>query len=159
MSESSSKESRDPSALEEVGAAIKREGQHVAGEARAAAQRMASDQRDVLADYVAALADAASRGAEDLKDSGYPRSAAAVSRTAEEVGGFAERLHAREPGELWNDVEDFARDHPALVFGAGFAVAFGIGRFLKSSGNRDEDGARALAGTAPPAAKEQGRDG
>jgi hypothetical protein len=158
MSESSSKVSSDPSTLEEVGAAIKREGQHVAGEAKAAAQRMASDQRDALADYVAALADAASRGAEDLKDSGYPRSASAVSRTAEEVGGFAERLQAREPGELWDDVEDFARDHPALVFGAGFAVAFGIGRFLKSSARGDEDGSRALAGTTPPSAQVQGSD-
>ncbi|MGF1629477.1 MAG: hypothetical protein ACFCUT_08405 [Kiloniellaceae bacterium] len=139
MSESSSKDRAEPSALEEVGAAIKREGRQVADDARAAAQSMVSDQRDVLADYVAALADAASSGAKDLKDSGYPRSAATIERTAAEVGGFAERLQAREPGELWDDVEGFAREHPALVFGASFVVAFGVARFLKSSAASREE--------------------
>jgi hypothetical protein len=138
MTESSSKERAETSALEDVGAAIKRESRQVAGEARAAAQKMASDQRDALADYVSALAEAANRGADDLESKGYERSASTVARTAEEVGGFARRLQEREPGELWEDVEGFAREHPALVFGAGFALAFGVTRFLKSSGESDE---------------------
>lgn len=137
MTDSSSTERAETSALGDAGAAIKREGRQVAGEARAAAQKMASDQRDALADYVSALADAANRGADDLDSKGYRRSASTVARTAEEVEGFARRLHQREPGELWEDVEDFAREHPALVFGAGFALAFGVTRFLKSS---DENG-------------------
>jgi hypothetical protein len=154
MSENSPKERADPSALEEVGAAIKREGRQVADDAKAAAQRMARDQRDALADYVAALADAANRGAEDLKDSGYPRTASTVARSAAEVGGFAERLQAREPGALWEDVEDFARDHPALVFGAGFAVAFGVTRFLKSSAADDDGDIDPVAGGPLPAGGE-----
>lgn len=139
MTDSSSKERAATSALEDVGAAIKREGRQAAGEARAAAQKIACDQRDALADYVAALADAASHGAEDLDAKGYGRSASTVARTADEVEGFARRLQQREPGELWDDVEDFARDHPALVFGAGFALAFGVTRFLKSG--QESDGA------------------
>jgi hypothetical protein len=133
MTDSSSKERAETSALEDVGAAIKREGRQVAGEARAAAQKMACDQRDALADYVSALAEAANRGADDLDSKGYGRSASTVARTADEVEGFARRLQARAPGELWEDVEDFAREHPALIFGAGFALAFGVTRFLKSS--------------------------
>jgi len=132
MNDSTSKGRAEPSTLADVGEAIKRESREIAGEAKASAHRMVCDQRDALADYVAALADAATHGADDLSTSGYPRSAAAVKRTADEVGGFAERLQQRDPGELWEDVEDFARDHPALVFGAGFALAFGITRFLKS---------------------------
>jgi hypothetical protein len=128
----------DTTALQDIGAAIRREGRHLAEETKSTAEQAVSDQRDALADYVAALAHAADRGAEDLDSAGYGRSAAAVSRTADDVGGFAARLQAREPGELWADVEDFARDHPALVFGAGFAAAFGIARFLKSSAESRE---------------------
>ena len=130
---------QDTSALQQAGEVLKREGRQVADEARSVAQQFASDQRDALADYVAALADAASRGAEDLEGAGYGRSASTVSRTADEVGDFAKRLQAREPGELWENVEGFARDHPALVFGAGFAVAFGVTRFLKSSAEPEDD--------------------
>lgn len=133
----------DTTALQDAGAAIKREGRQLAEDARSTAEQVVCDQRDALADYVAALAHAADRGAEDLDSAGYGRSAAAVARTAADVGGFAERLQARAPGELWGDVEDFARDHPALVFGAGFAAAFGIARFLKSSGEGREAGTAA----------------
>jgi hypothetical protein len=149
MTDNSAKESGEASALEDVGAAIKREGRQAAGEARAAAQKMACDQRDALADYVSALAEAAHRGAEDLDSKGYGRSASTVARTADEVEGFARRLQAREPGELWDDVEDFARDHPALVFGAGFALAFGVTRFLKSSVEDDADGEEDAVSAAP----------
>lgn len=145
----------ETSPLQEVGSALKREGRQVAGEARSAARKMARDQRDALADYVSALADAASHGAEDLEAAGYGRSAATVARAADEVSGFAKRLQDREPGDLWHDIEDFAREHPALVFGAGFAIAFGATRFLKSSAEGEtelEDDAASMPETRAPAA-------
>lgn len=148
MTDRSTEERAETSAVEEVGAAIKREGRQVAGEARAAAQKMASDQRDALADYVSALADAANCGADDLESKGYGRSAATVARTADEVEGFARRLQQRAPGELWDDVEDFAREHPALVFGAGFALAFGATRFFRSSVESDEEDQSGTESTA-----------
>lgn len=147
MTERSSTERADPSVLEEVGAALEREGRQAVEDVRTAAERLACDQRDALADYVAALASAGDRGAEDLETAGYPGSAAAVARTAGEVEDFAARLRARAPGELWADVEDFASDHPGLVFAGGFALAFGIARFLKSSAAAPDD---AAAGLPPP---------
>ena len=156
MSDSTSHETADSSALQEVGDALKREGRHVAGEAKSAARKMARDQRDALADYVTALADAATRGAEELEEAGYGRSASTLTRTADDVGGFAQRLHDREPGELWNDIEDFARDHPALTFGAGFAVAFGITRFIKSSADPVEESSPAPEAAVSPAVSTPG---
>jgi hypothetical protein len=142
MSESASRERKDPSTLEDVGETIKRESREIAGEAKNAAYRMACDQRDALADYVSALADAAKRGADELESSGYAGSAAAVKRTAGEVGGLVERLQRREPGEFWEDIEDFARDHPAVMFGAGFALAFGFTRFMKSAAHPEPQATR-----------------
>lgn len=135
----------DPSTFEEVGAAIKREGRELAGEAKSAAHRMVRDQRDVVADYVSAIAGAASRGAEELDNAGYGKSAAAVKRTAGEVESLAQKLQQREPEALWGEVEDFARDHPWMVFGAGFALAFGVSRFLRS-----EPAAESLAADTAP---------
>jgi hypothetical protein len=88
------------------------------------------------------LADAAKRGADELESSGYAGSAAAVKRTAGEVGGLVERLQRREPGEFWEDIEDFARDHPAVMFGAGFALAFGFTRFMKSAAHPEPQATR-----------------
>lgn len=145
MSDRSPRERSDASALQQAAAAAKREGREIAGEARSAAERAAREQRDVVAGFVSALVGAASRGAEELEESGFSRSAAAVRRTAGEVGGLAGRLQERDPAELWGDIEDFAREHPVMVFGAGFALAFGLARFLKS-GRSDEAGGYPTAG-------------
>jgi hypothetical protein len=139
MSERSPRESSDASTQEGVGAALKRESRELAGEAKSAAYRAARERRDAVAGFVSALKGAADRGAEELEESGFGRSAAALRRTAGEVGGLAERLQQREPVELWDDVESFAREHPVLVFGASFALAFGLARVLKS-GIPDEYG-------------------
>lgn len=151
MSESAPRE-RDASVREDVGAAIKREGREIAGEARSAAHRLARDQRDAVAGFVSAVVGAATRGAEELEESGFSRSATAVRRTADEVDSLAHRLQQRDPGELWNDVEDFAREHPVVVFGAGFALAFGLARFLKSGRadevDRSDDGGDTESSTA-----------
>ena len=132
---------------------VRSEGRELAGEAKSSAARIAGSQRDAVSGYISALARAAAAGGESLDSSGYPRSAATVVHTAGEVDNFARRLQTREPGEIWHDVEDFARKHPALVFGAGFAVAFGVTRFLKSStpevGTGPEDGPAERKGAAP----------
>ncbi|HMA13600.1 MAG: hypothetical protein ACM35H_15820 [Bacteroidota bacterium] len=138
----------DPSTFEEVGAAIKREGRELAGEAKSAAQRMARDQRDAVADYASALAGAASRGAEELENAGYGKSAAVVQRAAGEVESLAQQLQQREPEALWGEVEDFTRNHPWMVFGASFALAFGISRFLRSE---PEAEATPVGSAEPPA--------
>lgn len=163
MSDSPTQDRLEASALDEVGAVIKRESREIAGEARTTAYRVARDQRDAVAAYVSALAQAALRGADDLEGSGYPRSAATVKRTAGEVGGFADRLQRREPDLLWADVEGFARDHPGLTFGTGFVLAFGLTRFLASAPSRGAEAEEGLAtgsdgtggaergGGAPPA--------
>jgi len=151
MSESSPRERSERSVLEDAGAALKRESREIVGEARSAAYRAACERRDAFAGYVSALADAANSGAESLEGSGYERSAAAVRRTAGEVSGLVERFQHREPDDLWSDVEDFARDHPVVVFGASFALAFGLTRFLKSGAPEEFSGEEPFQGvdTAP----------
>lgn len=133
MSASTPENRPDSSITGQAGAAIKREARDVGREAKAAAEEVARTQRDALADYVAALADAANAAADDLQAAGYGQSAAPVRRTADQVGGFAHRLQQSDVRELWRDAEDVAREHPALVFGAGMALAFGVIRFLRSS--------------------------
>jgi hypothetical protein len=145
MSDRSPRERSEASALKEAGSAIKREGREIAGEAKSAAYSVAREQRDAVAGFVSALVGAASRGADELEESGFARSAAAVRRTAGEVSGLAERLQQRDPRELWSDIEGFAREHPAVVFGAGFALAFGVARFLRSGS--PEDGEHEMAGS------------
>jgi len=118
---------------------------------------MARDQRDAVADYVSALAGAASRGAEDLENAGYGKSAAVVMRTAGEIESLAQQLQGREPDVLWGEVEDFARDHPWAVFGAGFALAFGLSRFLRSEPTSDDSSLETTKGQSPEASASAAR--
>src|SRR3546814_3735295 len=69
MSESAPRE-RDASVREDVGAAIEREGREIAGKARSAVHRLARDQRDAVAGFVSAVVGAATRGAEEIEESG-----------------------------------------------------------------------------------------
>jgi hypothetical protein len=132
---------------------VRSEGRVLAGEAKSSAARIAGRQRDAVSGYISALAMAAAAGGETLDASGYPRSGATMLHTADEVDNFARHLETREPGEIWHDVENFARKHPVLVFGTGFAVAFGVTRFLKSSapeaGTGPEEGPTERKGDTP----------
>lgn len=133
MSESAAKTASATDGAPGLKEKIRSEGRHFAGEARSQASTIAGNQRDALSNYLAALANAAVVGGEDLDGAGYARSAATVVHTAGEVDDFARRLRDRQPSEIWKEVEDFAQAHPVLVFSASFALAFGVTRFLKSS--------------------------
>lgn len=80
------------------------------------------------------------------------------------VGGYAEQaadqverlsgyLRDRDPDRLLGDVEDFARERPAVFLGGAFLLAAAAARFLKSSaGQREEfdvrESARELGSSA-----------
>ncbi len=61
-----------------------------------------------------------------------------TDRVAEQVDRFAQQLRHKDVNELISDVEDMARQQPAIFLGGAFAAGLLLARFLKSSGTRHE---------------------
>ena len=84
------------------------DGLHAIAEAvRGSTQQLREDQHDVVAEY--------------------------VERAADRIEAFSSALRERDLDALVVDARRIAREQPALVIGASFAVGLAAARFLKSS--------------------------
>jgi ElaB/YqjD/DUF883 family membrane-anchored ribosome-binding protein len=104
----------------------------VAAEAGERVGTMFEDQKKIGAEYISKLAGAAETAAGQLEREA-PEVAAYLRRGIGQVKSFSENLTSRSPRELVDDVQDLARDNPAVFLGATALVGFAVSRFLKSS--------------------------
>ncbi len=88
------------------------------------------------------------RGKEDWLADG----ADAVSK---QLSRLSESARAKDPGELKADVEQFARERPAVFLGAAVAAGLALGRVLRSSAPSGEPG-EPSAGPGSRSADEHG---
>jgi hypothetical protein len=61
-----------------------------------------------------------------------------VNQAAEQTERLSEYLSERDANELVREVEDFARNRPAVFLGGAFAIGIAAARFLKSSAGQRE---------------------
>ena len=104
----------------------------VAAEAGERVGSMFEDQKKIGAEYIGKLAGAAETAAGQLEREA-PEVAAYLRRGISQVKSFSENLTSRSPRELVDDVQDLARNNPAMFLGATALVGFAVSRFLKSS--------------------------
>lgn len=120
-----------------------------------AAEEAVAGKKNIAAEYVEAVAVAINRGAHELEQKGRSESASLAHHAADQLEGLARQITSRQPRELFDDFQSFARRQPALCFGIAALAGFGLVRFLKSSSGRSD----ASAASAPqtPAASENWR--
>lgn len=104
----------------------------VAAEAGERVGSMFEDQKKIGAEYIGKLAGAAETAAGQLEREA-PEVAAYLRRGISQVKSFSENLTSRSPRELVDDVQDLARNNPAMFLGATALVGFAVSRFLKTS--------------------------
>lgn len=142
---------------------LKKQGQGLADEAREHAYGLAEEARDrayraaearksAAAEYIEAFADAFRAGARELDGEGFGTSASFVNRAADEVEVLSDRLRDQDGRRLIEEVQDFARERPALFIGAAFLAGIAGTRFLRSSQHHDHGhpGGRRSAGRQEP---------
>jgi hypothetical protein len=61
-----------------------------------------------------------------------------VNQAAQQTERLSEYLRERDANELVREVEDFARNRPAVFLGGAFAIGIAAARFLKSSAGHRE---------------------
>ena len=109
------------------------QGQRLAEKARERVDRAAEQRKSAAADFLNTCASAVRQGAHEFEEQGYRRTASFVSGAAEQVEGFGRRLSERRSGDMLEEIEDFARERPAVFIGALFLAGLAGTRFLKSS--------------------------
>ena len=101
------------------------------------------DQRAAGADYVKGFAQAVHRAAGEFEQD-IPQASRWIHGMAGHIDSVADAVREREPRELLNDVQDFARRQPALFFGGAMILGFAALRFLKSGQNANGQGGQGV---------------
>jgi hypothetical protein len=91
-----------------------------------------TNQKAMGADYIASLAQAAERAANEF-DNDLPQAAHYIRQASHTMSGVADQIRDRQVRDLLGEVTDFARRQPTLVFGGAMLLGFAALRFLKSS--------------------------
>ena len=108
-----------------------------------AAQGLASDtagkvtsaienQKTIGADYIGSIAQAVHRAAGQF-DGEIPQAARYIRQAAGQLESVAGAIRQRDMGELFGEVQDFARRQPTLFFGGAVILGFAALRFLNST--------------------------
>ena len=71
--------------------------------------------------------------AAELDSKGSRVAAAATRAVAGAAGDVAGYLDEKPANEIWNDANDFARKHPAVVFGGLLLAGLAVGRIIRAS--------------------------
>jgi ElaB/YqjD/DUF883 family membrane-anchored ribosome-binding protein len=125
----------------EVIVEVKDEAAVIVEKAGAGAKSAAGSGKDMAADAMSGLADAARQMAGKLEDgkpdSGNARAAEFARKAADSMERFSTKLRDKEVDEIADDARNIVRDNPAIAVGAAAVIGFALARFLKGSGGRD----------------------
>lgn len=107
----------------------------------AGAKSAASASKDMAADAVAGLAEAARQMAGKLDegntDGSNAKAADMARRAADTMDSFSGRLREKDIEEIAEDARTAVRNNPVIAVGAAAVIGFALARFLKGSGGRD----------------------
>jgi hypothetical protein len=111
-------------------------GSELIGSVREGANSLFEEQRDRLADEIAAFGNVVRKSVEAIEESKSGAIARYADDVAQQVSGFAETLRGRSLSAMAGDVEDFARRWPIVFIASAVGLGFIGGRFLVSSASR-----------------------
>jgi hypothetical protein len=112
-----------------------KEGLHsVSHQAKEASRTFIHNQQGALAERLSEYAEAARAASERLHgDEGNNMLAMPAERAADGLERMSNYLRDKEPADLMDDLERFARRRPEVVFGGLFVAGLAAARFLKAS--------------------------
>ena len=100
-------------------------------------QSAINDRKGAGADYIGNIAQAVHRAAGEF-ESEVPQAAQYIHKAADQIDTVAKAVRERNVGELFNEVQQFARRQPTAFFGGAVILGFAAIRFFKSSAQASE---------------------
>jgi hypothetical protein len=121
---------------------VKETASQAAAQAREKATKTAQKQKDMAADHLTALADALNETSQSLKDRDDQAVASLTGSAAKGLEQVSSYVRDRDLAAIFDDVQGWARRHPALFLGGCFLAGTVAARFLKTSAEkrRQRDG-------------------
>ncbi|MDB5379140.1 MAG: hypothetical protein JWR00_3586 [Rubritepida sp.] len=136
-------------AAEKSAGEAKEQGAELIGKAQGRAEDLLEEGKATGAEHASGFARAIHHAADDLEGSS-PDIARHVRAAADSLNGISDALRERSAGQLFRDVNDFARRQPTVFFGVAAIAGFALVRFAKSSsGGSGTPSSRPTASTAP----------
>jgi len=96
-----------------------------------------NEQKARAAEGLGSVANAIRQASEQMRAENQTL-AAYADRAVDQIQLFADRMRDKDPAEMVQDVEQFARRNPTAFVGAAFLLGLGLARFLKSSSTHGE---------------------
>jgi hypothetical protein len=131
---------------------IRDEAQQQAGRALDSAREQVASrvagQKDRAAEGLSTVAQALRQTGNQLREQDQQGLTDYIDRAASQVERFSSYLQNNHVGQLVDDVEDFARQQPALFLGGAFVLGLLGARFLKSSRPQPQYGGRYPGGSS-----------
>jgi hypothetical protein len=93
------------------------------------------EQKNRAADGLGGIANVIHQASDQLRNDNEAL-AQFVDQAGEQLRRFADQIRQKGIGDMFDDVQSFARRRPALFIGGALLVGLGIARFLKSSAER-----------------------
>lgn len=116
---------------------VKQRGADMVGRAQGRVGELVGEGKERAAEQIDSVAEALRSAAGKLREEDNAVVARYAETAAEQIERLTGYLHDREPGVMMRDLENFARRRPEVFIG-GLAVAgVVLGRFLRSTGERD----------------------
>lgn len=123
----------------EAAGTLKRQGQQLREEAREGIQRFATHRKQEAASFLKDVSGALDEITSKLGEQGYDRVARYAGVAAEKLRQVGDDLPQRDLADMLRQVEDFARERPAVFLGALFIAGFGAARFLQASADTSSE--------------------
>jgi len=110
----------------------------VVDQAKGHAANQLDDRKEQVAESVGSVAEALRVAGRHLRENEQAPIARYADKAAARVDRLAHQLRGKDVQEIVRDVEDYARQQPALFLGGAFVVGLFAARFLKSTAHRDD---------------------
>ena len=111
----------------------------VVDQAKDQATSQIESRKDQAVESISSVAQALRQAGNHLRQNEQAPVAQYADKAADRVEQFANQLRGKDVQEIMQDVEMYARRQPAVFLGGAFVVGLLAARFLKSTGNRQED--------------------
>ncbi|MES2711421.1 MAG: hypothetical protein V4653_07550 [Pseudomonadota bacterium] len=118
---------------------VKSHGSDIIETAKERADRLAEQGKQAGSEQISGFASAIRNAADDLEGTS-PEIAGHVRSAASSIEEISSALRDRSVGQLFQDLNVFARRQPAAFFGISAVAGFAIARFAKSSGSTTRRG-------------------
>jgi hypothetical protein len=130
----------------QTGERLREEASNIASKAKDAVSERAHEGKETVAASMTDFAAAVRKASDELGERDQSMAASLVREVASGLEDASRAIHGRSVGELTRSVSSFARRQPAAFLLGATAAGIALGRFVKATEDRHDDGDRNAAG-------------